>query len=347
MQRRTLLAGLAAAALAPRAHAAALPDTIRIGGVGSGFGKPYGTGIIGIAQGRQAVEARFAGTPTKITYQYFTGTGPEINEALATGHLDIASYGSLPAIIAHASGLPTRLIMDGGHSNIYGVAQADLPINSVHGLKGKRVTLQKATILHWSLLSTLHANGMSDSDVTIVDLKLADQLAALAAGSVDAAWGTANFLSLRDQGKLKLFFSTATGSLSLAGPSGVFATQSFLDAYPDAAQRVVQGFVDAAYWVAQPANRKEALQIWSQTGIPVTSLDEDATGRPLGEQFSPLLDNFARAQFTDCLAFAHEEKLIRRTFDVGQWIEPKYLDAALAASGWQATWPQRDAAGKS
>jgi sulfonate transport system substrate-binding protein len=341
-----MLAALAASALARPAAAEDMPDTISLGGVGSGFGRPFGTALFGIAQSRHTIEDQFAGTNVKVSWQYFSGTGPEINEALATDHLDFAQYGSLPAIIARANGLATHLIMDGGNTNIYGFARADLPISSVHDLKGRRVTVQKATILHWSLLTTLHANGMTDSDVTIVDLKLADQMAALTAGSVDAAFGTSNLLPLRDQGRLKVIFSTATGSLAPAGPSGIYVTDRFAQKYPEATHRVVRGILAAAYWISRPENKDEALRIWAQTGIPVSALSEDASGRPLVEQLNPLLDTFTQAQFRDGLTFAQQEKLVRHTFDVGQWIEPKYLNAALDQSGWKSVWPERDAKGE-
>ena len=100
--RRLLI--LAAILLTSSVYAETPPSIIRFGGVGSGFGKPYGTGIFGIAQARHSIEDELNNDNTKIEWTYFTGTGPAINEALATGQLDFAQYGSLPSIIARASG---------------------------------------------------------------------------------------------------------------------------------------------------------------------------------------------------------------------------------------------------
>src|SRR5690606_15917182 len=116
-------------------------------------------------------------------------TGPAINEALSNGQLDFASYGAVPNTIGKANGLDTVLIASYGGTTIFGAARPDLDIKSIADLKGKRVAIQKATIIHWALIQALKNAGLTESDVTIIDMKNADQLAAIAAKSVDAVFG--------------------------------------------------------------------------------------------------------------------------------------------------------------
>jgi sulfonate transport system substrate-binding protein len=322
-----------------------LPPAIRLGAVGSGYSQPFGTQLIAIAQVKGFVQAEFGDAPVKLEWNYFTGTGPAINEAIANGQLDFAEYGSIPSIIARANGVSTKIVLSGGGTNIYGVVRTVLPIDSVKGLKGYRVTIQKATILHWSLLKALAANGLAERDITLLDLKTADQLAALAAGSADAAFGSSSILPLRDQGIVKVIYNSQHDDRRATGPSAFVVTEAFATKYPDATQRAVRGFIRAAYWLAQPENREEALQIWAKSGVPYTILKEEYANEALRDRMNPRLDDFFRGQYQDGIAFARQQNLIRKDIDLGQWVDTKYQDAALKSLGLADFWPDRNSDG--
>jgi sulfonate transport system substrate-binding protein len=339
-----LLGALAATLIAGAALAADLPAAIRFGGVGGGFGKPFGYGLIAIAQVKGFVDDEFKEKPVKLSWTYFTGTGPEINEALANGQLDFAQYGSLPGIIARANGVPTRIVAAGGGSNIYLVARTGLPIETIQDLKGRKVTFQKATIHHWAFLKLLGANGLTERDATIVDLQGPDQMAAIAGGGVDAAVGSQKILNLRDQGFVRVLWSSK-GTPQAVGPNQFIVTESFEKKYPEATGRVVRGIVKAAHWLANEDNRAEAIEIWSKSGIPIAALTEDIAGIPLRAQFDPLLDDFFRWQYRDSIAFTKSQKLIRAELDADKWIEAKYLTAALDSLGLDGFWPNRSSEG--
>jgi sulfonate transport system substrate-binding protein len=327
------------------ANAEELPKQIRFGAVGAGYGQQAGTQLIAIAHVKGFVEAALGNDPIKLDWNYFTGTGPAINEALANGQLDFAQYGSLPSIIARANGLPTRIVLSGGGTNIYGAVRAGLPIATIKDLKGHSVALQKATILHWSLVETLKANGLSESDVTILDLKTADQLAALAAGSADASFGTSALLPLRDQGLVKIIYTSQHDDPRATGPSAFVVTDAFATKYPETTTRVVRGFVQAALWLGKPENRDEALQIWAKSGVPLASLQQEYDGEALHARMDPRLDDFFRAQYQDGITFAKDQKLIRKDVDLAQWIDAKYQDAAFASLNLAKEWPSRNADG--
>ena len=323
------------------ASAEEAPQTIRFGAVGSGYGQQVGTQLISIAHIKGFVADELANQALKLDWNYFTGTGPAINEAIANGQLDFAEYGSLPAIIARANGVPTKIVLSGGGTNIYAAVRSALPLKTIADLKGHSITLQKATILHWSLLETLATNGLSEKDVTILDLKTADQLAALASGSADASFGTVSLLPLRDQGIVRIIYASQRDNPRATGPGAFLVTEEFAAKYPETTGRVVRAFVRAAQWVANPENREEALQIWAKSGVPYDSLKEDYAGIALHDQFDPRLDEFFRGQYADGIDFAKQQKLIRRDVDLGQWIDPQYQDAAFAALGLTNFWPNR------
>jgi sulfonate transport system substrate-binding protein len=326
------------------AASAAQPDTIRFGGFGQGFGQPYGLALLAIAQGKGFLADEFKGTPTRLTFEYFTGTGPAINEAIANRRLDVAQYGALPNIVGRAAGLPTRLIASYGPTTVFAAARAELPIHSFKDLAGKRVAVAKGTVLHWAFLKGLEANGLTLKDVTLLDLSTADQLAALAAGSIDAAVGTSTLLALRDKGAVKIFYSSNDVGPKAAGFGAIAVTEAFEKAYPDAVRRVARGLVRSAAWLADDSHRDEALAIWSKSGVALSSLKAEFDGVALKNGFNPRIDPFLIEQYRDAIAFSKAQKLIRADIDLNQWVAPSYVDDAINQLGVAALFPVRPAA---
>jgi sulfonate transport system substrate-binding protein len=323
------------------AGAADLPATIRFGGFGQGFGQPYGVALLAIAQSKNFIADEFKGTPVKFTYEYFTGTGPAINEAIANDRLDFAQYGSLPNIVGKAAGLPTRIVTSYGYSTVFGVVRNGVPVNTFKDLKGRKVAVAKGTVLHWAFLKALQENGLTLKDVTLVDLKTADQLAALSAGSIDAVIGTSTLLPLRDKGIAKVFYTSKDIGPQAAGFGAITVTEQFESKYPDATQRVVRGLVRAARWLGQESNREEALRIWTKSGVTYASVKEEFDGVALKDVFNPRIDDFFVGQYRDAVAFSKEEKLIRSDIDLNKWFAPQYVDRSLADLKLEQYWPKR------
>jgi sulfonate transport system substrate-binding protein len=345
--RRTfeILVIAAFAALSMPASADNLPDKIRIGDVGFGFGQPFGRDLVAIADAKGFLADAFKGTPVKLEFTYFVNTGPAINEALVNKQLDVASYGAVPSAIGRANGLPTHIIASAGETTIFAGVRTALPINSVKDLKGYRIGVQKATIIHWSLITSLKQAGLSEHDVTIVDLKNADQLAAIAAGSIDAIYGGSFFLPLRDKGIVRIIYNSNKQGATANGIGAVLVDDDFQKAYPEAVTRITRGLLRAAQWLADDKNRNEAFKIWERTGVPPNVLHEEYEGVPLRDAFNPLIDDFFRSQYRDVIAFDRDQKLIRNNVDLDHWIEPKYLADALQQLNLTHFWPQRAADG--
>ncbi len=343
---RTLIASVALTlASTSLAAAQALPDTIRLGAFGQGYGQPYGTATLAIAHVKDFIADEFKGTPVKFDWTYSSGTDPALHATIANGQLDFAQYGGLPNIIGRANGLPTRIIQSYGVTNIIAAARTGVPINSFKDIKGRRVTIAKGTILHWAFLKALEANGLTTKDVTVVDLKTADQLAALAAGSVDVSIGTTSLLPLEDKGLVKIFYTSKNGAPKAAGFGGITVTEGFRAKYPDATQRVSRGLVRAGEWLSREENREEALQVWAKSGTPYDALRRDYEGQSLKTGFSPLIDDFLVEQYRDATQFSKDEKLIRNDIDLKQWFVPEYLENSLKQLGLERHWPRRSGEG--
>lgn len=338
-----LLAALGAA-IAP-AKAEDLPNTIRFGGFGQGFGQPYGAALLAVAQVKGFIAEEFKDKPVKFTYEYFTGTGPAINEAIANKQLDFAQYGALPNIIGKAAGLPTRIIASYGLTTVFGIAREGVAISSVKDLRGKKVAVAKGTILHWALLKALDSNGLSLRDITLIDLKSADQTAALSAGTVDAVIGTSTQLTLVDKGIAKVFYSSKNFGLKTAGFGAITVTEQFEQKYPESTQRVARALVKAAEWLAQDSNHEEAFQVWIKSGVAYDSLVKEFQGVSWKDAFNPRIDAFLVNQYRDATAFTREQKLIRADIDLSKWFAPEYVERAIAEQKLTGFWKDRNAGG--
>ncbi|AGT11195.1 ABC transporter substrate-binding protein [Paracoccus aminophilus] len=342
LRKFIVMASVAAAFSLSAAAAEEYPKTIRLGDVGFGFGTPFGVGLQAVADAKGFIADEFKDTGVTLEWTYFTGTGPAINEAFANKQIDFASYGAVPNIVGEAGGLDTLILASTQGTTVFAVARPGSGIEKLADLKGKKVALQKATIIHWSALEALKHAGVNPEDFTLVDLKNADQLAAITAGSVDAVFGAEFLLPLEEKGVAKVIFSSARDDTSVNGFGGFLVSRAFRDAYPDATQKVVEGYVRAAAWVSDPANRDEVFQIWSRAGTPVALLAKANADTNFELAYNPRLDGAFRHRYESALAFATEQKLVRKAPDLTAWTDASFLDKALATTGLDKLWPERD-----
>ena len=148
--RRSALARIGAAASAaslgamPGAPArAATATAIRIGVAQPAVGTPpsFSASALAVAHAKGAFEDEFKADGIKIEWIFFKGAGPAVNEALTNHQLDFAVQGDLPAVVAKAAGLKTRLVLASGvRTNIYIGVPPDSPLKTVSDLRGKRVS---------------------------------------------------------------------------------------------------------------------------------------------------------------------------------------------------------------
>lgn len=344
--RRTLLRWalpLGAAGIAPQAFAAdALPAEIRIGVASPSYGDPprlSAGSTLAVTNYRQYVEKEFAKDGVKVRWIFFKGAGPAVNEAFSSGQLDFATQGDVPAIIGRASGARTRAVaVLGTRSNFYVVTPPDSPIRSVADLKGKRVAVWKGTMSHLPFIQLLALNGLSERDVKTINLDSPTGQAAITTRDIDALVGGIETFKLRDAGIARIAASSRKSPTSTS--QAVFVVnEPFAEKYPGVTQRVVNSIVSAAHWASQEANRKEVFDIWSTGGRPLAVWEEEFAGGPLSPRLSPQFDPFSVQGLRTAVKNAHEYKLIRRPFDVDQWVESQYVQRAIATLGIQGTWP--------
>jgi sulfonate transport system substrate-binding protein len=323
------------------------PTVIRIGvaGVGTGGRPLVGWSYSSNVAAHGALENEFRPDGIAIKWTYFSGAGPAVNEAIANKQLDFAFEGDLPALVARAGGLPTRVII--AHTRwepIYIGVPSDSTAQRLEDLKGKRIAVFKGTNLQLAFYRVLEAKGLKDSDFKLVNMSFADASAALLSKDIDGAVTGPEVFPLVERGVARVVHSTA-GDPKVGRLSHLLVTEDFNARHPQLVQRVVTAVLKEAAWLSNESNRGAAYEIWGRSGLGPPAWKGDWDPFVLSERASPLFDEFYRAQYKRALKAGRELKLVRRDFDTDAWLDPTYLNQALKALGLTGHWREYDAEG--
>ncbi|KYF51487.1 nitrate ABC transporter substrate-binding protein [Sorangium cellulosum] len=324
------------------------PTVIRLGVATAGAGNPpvYGGSSSATAQINGWIEEEFKADGIRVEWRFFKGAGPGVNEALASGQLDFAFQGDLPAIVGRASGVKTKLLLASGvRAHLYAAVPAGSALQSIDDLRGKRVAVYKGTNLQLAVDRALEAHGLTERDLKVVNLDFAASQAALASKDIDAAFGGFELLTLRDKGIANIIYSSKERSPALTRNAHVLVTKEFEEKYPAIVGRVVKTLVESARWTSDEENRDEVFALWARTGIPYATWKESFDGEPMKLRNSPLFDGFLTHRYKQAVADAQRFKLIRRGVDVDAWIDKSYLDAAIRSLHLEGYWPSYDSEG--
>ena len=119
-------------------------------------------------------------------------SGADVNTAFIAKQVDFGALGSSP--VARGLSAPLNIaysvafILDVAGDNEALVARNGSGIETIADLKGKRVATPFASTAHYSLLAALALNGLSASDVQLIDLQPQAILAAWERGDIAAAY---------------------------------------------------------------------------------------------------------------------------------------------------------------
>ncbi|VFR31556.1 Alkanesulfonates-binding protein [plant metagenome] len=307
----TLLAAatLALAATTP-ARAA---DTLRIGFMTF---VPYSASLLAKQNGWVEEELKKAGHgDVKVTWTQFAG-GPPVNEAFASGNLDVAALGDTPALVGHASGIPTRqvgLAYQGGQAQAL-LVRKDAPYKQVAELKGKKVATLRGGNVHELLVLILQEAGLKLSDVAFINLSLQDMGTALLKGDIEAAlaWDPV-FTRLESEGQARVL-RDGKGLKNNLNP--IVASQTLVEKHPAYLQAYLRAIARGAQALQDdPDGSAKAL-------APTFGLTPEQTLIAFSRsQWLPPVNDDVRAELKRSVGFLLENRLVRNTFDVDAFID--------------------------
>jgi sulfonate transport system substrate-binding protein len=347
--RQRRFAGLAAAFMIAISGAAwSAPDIVRIGVATAGGGDPitWGGSPGAVVRANRWLEDAFARQGTKVEWLFFKGAGPAVNEALSNRQIDFAYQGDLPAVVGRANGLDTRLLLvSGARNNLYVAVPTASPLRTLEDLKGRTVALFRGTNGHLVAINVLAAHGLAERDLKVVNLDTGSAQAAIVSNGVQAAFGGIEYFKLRDQGLVRMIFSTQRGNPAYTRQAALLVRTAFAQDNPQATQTVVDAFVRAARWASDEANRDALFQLWARSGIPYASFQAEFQDQTLKSRNAPVVDAFIIGRYKAVAADALRQRLIRREISVDDWFDTRYLEQALKDQGLADYWPRYAADG--
>jgi len=289
--------------------------TIRVGYQPSSF-------IHIIAMKKGWFEEEFAKDGIAVRHDLFP-VGPPIVESFASGRTDIGYMADQPPIQGRANQIDLKAIaLTGSSEKIEGIVVArNSGIHSIKDLRGKKVATSVGSILHQLLLIYLKSEGMTFSDIQLVNLVPADLNSALQSGNVDAVVNGEPYNTAAVQAGYGRLLVDATGYKDVV--SLVIARDAFAKAHPDVVARYLKVYARADQWAAD--HQEEALAILQKaTGYKPALLRPLFTEVKRGMGFSPE----AVKSVAQTSAFLYDNHIIRRPVDVKDLFDPTYLRLA-------------------
>ncbi len=266
----------------------------------------------------------------------FFDSGVAMNQAFASGALDIAEMGYTNSIISAVKKLPVELFWI---HDVIGTSEAlvvsDPTIRSVKDLKAKTVATIFGSTSHFSLLKTLEINDMTPSDITLLNMNTAEIVAAWDRGDLDASYTWEPTLSkvkatgkvlvdssdLKDMGYMTTnvglvhrdFSSKHPDLLSIYIESMDKAYQLKLN-YPEQIIQDAVSYLDIDYDSAE-------IQISGSTWL---SLEDQVSDKYLGEAFLQVF--YDTAAYWKTYGFIDEVLTME---DIKQFVNPTYVQEVL------------------
>jgi ABC-type nitrate/sulfonate/bicarbonate transport systems, periplasmic components len=351
MNKRRIIFGsllLSASLLTSTVQAEPL-KVIRIGvatvGVG---GKPVAGGTaFNTAQIKGSIDNEFKKDGIAVEWSFFKGAGPAVNEALANKQLDFAWQGDLPAIVARAGGIKTKLILATDNvSPLYLAVPVNSTAKSIDDLKGKKVAIFKGTNLQLVEIKVYEKLGLTEKDFKTINMDRATTETALATRDIDGGWFGPEVFPLVAKGVARIIYTTKGKDANLIRATHVLVTNEFEAAHPDIVQRLVNVVLKESAWSADEKNREASLRYWAQSGIPYDAFKQDFDGQLFKERLSPLIDDYFIGHYKEAAAASRKYRLIRKDIDVDSWFETKYLKQGLKDLQLEGFWQARDVNGK-
>ena len=256
-------------------------------------------------------------------------------DAFAAGQLDAVAMTNGDTLVTGATGAQSVMILINDYSNGNDMIVARPGLTTVKELKGKKIGVEIGFVGHLLLLNALEKNGLSESDVELVNVPTNETPQVLASGDVDAivAWQPNSGQALKQ-------VPGSTRTYSSADEPGLIydvlaVSPSSLAANRDAWMKVLKVWYKAVAYLKDPATREEAISIMAaRVGLESAQYEQFIAGTRIltleeVKQFLPQEQGFRSL---------YGSSKISDDFNVANdvYAEPQNIDAYIDTSLMQA-----------
>lgn len=192
-------------------------------------------------------------------------------EAYAANKVDAVAMTNGDQLVNGATGAKSKAIIINDYSNGNDMLVAKPGIKSVKELKGKKIGVELGFVDHLLVLKALEANGMKESDVTLVNIPTHETPKAFASGDVDAiaAWQPNSGQALKGVAGSKSIYSSADVPGLIYDVLAV--SPASLSARKDDWSKVVKVWYKVVDYLNDPATKEDAIKIMaSRVNLPPT-----------------------------------------------------------------------------
>ncbi|HIT89776.1 MAG TPA: ABC transporter substrate-binding protein [Candidatus Merdenecus merdavium] len=289
------------------------------------IGTPDGNGRLSgieiIAQSKGFLEEELEKLGYGIEVVGFAGAGPAVNEALASGKIDFASYADVPALILESRGLGTKLITvtdDQIHSSI--LVRKDSGIETFSDLKGKKIAFYKGTYSHRYLTYKLEQEGMEDKDVQMIQMGK-DSDAALIGNTVDAVVTTQlSGLRLLEKSKEIRMLDSSQNDTDFRAVNVFTSLEKTMNEKPDAVEGILNAFERAKeYAENHPEESYELMAEKALTTIEIQKELHSFETKEDMERYDLRVSDDELKELEKVKNFLLEYQLIEEDFEIKDW----------------------------
>ena len=225
-------------------------------------------------------------------------SGGAMVPALAAGEVDITWFFPFPSLTAFATGIDIEVVLlDHAPLTAERLIAAE-GIADTAALEGKTVGVTIGTSGHHSLLAALEQAGLSQDNVTLVNLKPSEMAAAFSAGQIDAAWTWEPAAGkLNELGGVDIATAKSVGAYAVAlwavrkefAEANPEVMQKFMEAWDMAQQDYLADIESGQQWEAERLNLspEEFGAMVDRQGSTVILMDDQLSDDWLGQPGQP------------------------------------------------------------
>lgn len=263
--------------------------------------------------------------------QVFSGNDNTL--AFAAGRIDGFASITSEAVLLKSRGKDFRIVLVEDFSLGADGILARNTIPDIAGFSGQRIAVEEIGVSHFFLLQVLDTAGLTESDVTLVNLKPESAAAAYQSGQIDIAVTYAPFLDRANQAvpEGRIIFDTSEMPTAITDLY-IFDTK-FTENNPDAIKAFVRGIFRGIEFLDE--NPEEGLAIAAdELGITPEELAADLEGIELVDLTTnlevlgnPDSDLYLLKPMNDMATFLFENEQIDRLPELEETIDPQFVNA--------------------